>query len=186
MSYSGIVMVFVLLAAGCSTLPDSRDAESQAAYHMRLAETLERASLLREATHEYTIVAEQYPSSTSYPAAVRKAAFLSMNRWNPAINDSVSLHWFNVYLGLPLKRQDREGARTYVYLLERIRLLREDITRQSAVVDSLSSAAKRQTFSLSSQTRLIQDLETELQQANDELKKLKEIDVRLSKTRGKK
>ena len=176
----------VLIAAGCSMLSGSSDTDSRAARHMTLADSLERGSFLREATLEYTIVADQYPDVPFYPTAVRKAAILSVNPLNPAANDSVAMHWIDVYLKLPVAAREKESASALAAQLSRISDLREDIVRQSRVADSLGTVVRRQSALLGSQSRRIQELEAGLKQVNDELKRLKEIDLQHSKNRIRK
>jgi hypothetical protein len=56
--------------------------------------------------------------------------------------------------------------------------LREQLSRESASGDILATLLRRQ-------GRRVRDLEAELQQVNDELRKLKDVDVRTSRKRKK-
>jgi hypothetical protein len=64
--------------------------------------------------------------------------------------------------------------------------LREELARKTDVADSLGVASRRQGTALSSDARRIQELEGALQQAQGELKKIKEIDLGLSRNRVRK
>ena len=181
-----VSIIFLTLLYGCSILTGGRDPEGWALRHMMLADSLEHASMFRQASMEYVIVAQHYKGTSYYPRAVMKLAYLNMNPLNPARSDSTALSWITVYLSLPLTNEEVENARMYYTLLQRIRFIQTDIDRQTFVADSLQAAFKRQATDSSALTRRIQELEVDLKQATDELAKLKEVDVRLSKARGKK
>ena len=176
----------LIALAGCSTSPAIRKADADAMRHVALGDSLLRLSFLREATLEYNLVAERYPSTSVYAPAVRRAALLYCDPANPSRDDSAAIHWFGVYLALPLNAQDREVALAATSLLERIISLRLEERRADAVGDSLAAVTRRQSATAAQQARRIQELEVSLQQANDELTKLREVDVRLSKTRIRK
>src|SRR6058998_2359268 len=96
--YNGLCLCIAVLVVGCSSTSKMNEVESQAQQHMAIADTLERASALKEATIEYTLVAELFPSTSVYVAAVRKAALLYSSPSNPAANDSASQFWLTKYL----------------------------------------------------------------------------------------
>jgi hypothetical protein len=175
--------------AGCSTSKIDTDAEARAGDQMRRADSLETAMSVQEAAQEYGSVAELYPATSHYPTAVRKAAFLYSSPVNNAVNDSASLYWFHEFLRLPISAGDREVAQLYVRFLERIIALRVEQQRQIATIDSLSTINKRQASELSKSSgrlKQIQELENELRKTTNELTKLREVDIRMSKNRGKK
>jgi hypothetical protein len=186
---NGIVIgVAFLLFSGCAAPgPSGRSwTDRTVARHMVMADSLERQMAIREALEHYGIVAEVYPRSSAYPTAVRKAALLSISDLNPAPSDSLALRWFSAYLSLPLKKPERETVRTFVTLLKRVKVLREDLNRKAITADSLSAATRRQAGILATDARRIQELESELQQANSALRKMKDIDLQLSKSRTRK
>jgi hypothetical protein len=73
----------------------------------------------------------------------------------------------------------------YLKMVGRVKVLHDSLTRQAAVNDSLVAVARRQGGETASRARRVQELESELQKASNELRKLKEIDMRISKSRGK-
>ena len=180
----GLLLV-CFIAAGCSSLRVDSDTEKRAEHHMALADSLEQALALDQATLEYQIVAELYPSSSAYPAAVRKTALLYMNPDNPVHNDSLALHWVSTYLALPAREPDRENARTESYLLERIAALQRDLIRRTRIADSLYAVVWKQEGLLSSQTQQLQALQNELKQVRQELDRLKQVDVNINRSRRK-
>jgi hypothetical protein len=180
-----ILAAGIILFSGCSMFSNGR-IEDAAWYHMRLADSLEQRMAYREATLHYESVAVEYPLSTAYPVAVRRVAQLYASEFNEARNDSTALRWFTLCLGLPLKKSERENVQTFISLLRRTRTLREDLARRSAAVDSLTTLSRRQTGTIGADARRLQELETELVQAQKELTKMRDIDLRLSKNRGRK
>lgn len=174
-----------VLAAGCSTFNFDADTEMRADRHMALADSLERAATLDEATLEYKIVAEHYPSSTAYQTAVRKTGLLYANTNNPMHDDSLALHWVRAYLELPDPLPDREGAETEVALLERIIELDYALTQRQGMADSLLTLTRKQETLISGHTQQLQTLQAEVRQVRQELNKLKQVDVEINKSRRK-
>lgn len=161
------------------------DAEVQAQRHMAIADTLERASALKKATDEYLLVAERFPSTSVYAIAVRKVGLLLGSPANLAANDSASLFWLNKYLTLTESPEEKQFVGMYIGMVDRMSALRDSLERQAAAIDSLSAITRKQASETATRTRRLQELEAELQQVSTELRKLKEIDVRISKSRGK-
>ncbi|MEW6509721.1 MAG: hypothetical protein AB1428_02045 [Bacteroidota bacterium] len=180
---AGVLLVSVL--AGCGGTEGSRTA-NLVNYHMRLADSLEQEMALKGAAEHYVVVATEFPQSTAFPVAARKAALLYASEFNPARNDSLALYWFTACLNLPMKKADREHFQMFVSLLRRVRTLQESLARKTASVDSLTTLAKRQSGTIMTDMRRLQDLEADLQQVQQELKRMKEIDVKLSKSRTRK
>jgi hypothetical protein len=183
--YRGLYFLTAVLLYGCSSSGVVNDVEVQALRHMAIADTLERTSALKEATLEYEIVAGRFPSSSVHAAAVRKTALLFSSPVNPAANDSASLYWLNIYLDLTKSPEEKQIIQMYLKMVGRVKVLHDSLARQTAANDSLVSVARRQGGETATRARRVQELESELQKASNELRKLKEIDVRISKSRGK-
>ncbi|MEK9136909.1 MAG: hypothetical protein AAB393_07285 [Bacteroidota bacterium] len=181
--HSSWFFLVVSILFGCSATITTSDIEVQAQRHMALADTLERASELEEATLEYQIVAERFPSTSVHSTAVRKTALLLSAPNNPAANDSAAHHWLNTYLNLTQSPEEKQIIQMYLKTVDRVKTLRDSIARQAAISDSLASVTRKQASEVSSRSKRIQDLEAELQKASNELRRLKEVDVRLSKRR---
>jgi hypothetical protein len=171
------------LVAGCGTLVGEPGEEAEARRQVELARTLEAASNLREAAHEYSIVAQRYPNTSVWPTAVRKASILYASPLNPSRNDSISLVWFAAYQALPLNPQEKDLVQSHVSLQGRMRALEDEMGRQKDVNDSLTVTLKKLSATVVAQGRRAQELEAQVRQTSEELKKLKEVDVRLSKNR---
>lgn len=175
-----------LVAAGCANgVRVDSDTEARATRHMILADSLQQAVALDQAMLEYQIVAEHYPTSTAYPAAVRKISLLYLNPENPVQSDSLALHWLNTYLGLPVAPQDRENARAEMHLLGRLAALQADLERQHHVADSLVAVTRKQDAQLLNQAQQLQTLQNELKQVRQELDRLKQVDVQINRSRRK-
>lgn len=175
-----LVLAIGLAACGISSKSDY-DAEARAEYHLRVADSLEAASALREATREYELVTKLYANTSSYPLAARNTALLYINPANPLSDDSLALHWFQTYLQFPVARDERVKADIYVTMLKRVTALRREVNRRGAVIDSLQTVARKQAGELAGKTKRLADLEAELKKASSELDKLREVDVRINK-----
>jgi len=180
------VIICSLALASCAPPLGESDAEIRARRHMKLAETFEAADELREAAFEYTIVGELYPGTNVHPAAVRKAAILYADPSTPVHSDSAALFWFGVYSTLPISSAEKETAQTCMLLLQRVHALRLEADNYAAVNDTLRSTVAGNIGEMSSRAKRIQELEAELKQANDELQKLREVDVEIGKKKVRK
>jgi transposase-like protein len=183
--HKNLYLLIAALLYGCSSSDIVSDVEVQALRHMAIADTLEHASAFQEATLEYKIVAERFPLSSVYATAVRKTALLLGSPTNPAANDSASLYWLNIYIGLTTSPEEKQIIQMYLNVVGRVKVLRDSLTRKSAINDSLLAVTRKQGGEAVTRARRILELEAELQKASNELRKLKEIDVRISKSRGK-
>ena len=167
--------------AACSLFTSTHDPDSFAASHMEAAEDFERAGDLGNATREYAIITSAYPRYERYPRALWKAATLYLNDKNPAANDSSALILLTTYVNLPGLQEDKTEARMRLTLVERVVSLKGILTRTERNIDSLSQVVRKQTATLSTQTQHLSELETEVRQTKDELTRLKDVDVRLSR-----
>lgn len=173
----GLLLSGLLLNA-CSPSGNTGRSDSDAKAVMEFAESLERDSLLDQATAQYAIIAETFPTADIYPLAVRRVAFLYARPDNPARNDTLALRWLRIYQPLARTREERQEVDVVTGLIQQNMALREQLSREVALGDSLGAVLRRQ-------GRRVKDLETELQQVNEELRKLKEVDARTSRTRRK-
>lgn len=177
--------LWIIGLTGCrSTSPVVVSSEDLAEYHMRVADSLEAASALREAALEYKLVAELYPTTSHYPNAVRNTALLYSNPANPAGDDSLSLQWFQNYLTLSIPREEKVKAEIYVTMLQRINDLRREINRRETSVDSLQAVTRKQVGEIAVKGKKVQDLEGELKKTTVELQNLREVDVRINRRKG--
>jgi len=168
-------------AAGCTWFTSSHDPETAAAAHLDAAEMFEKAGDLGNATREYAAVATMYPGTPEYAHAIWKAADLYLNDQNPAANDTASLSLLSLYVSLPVSDGTKTEARLRLSLLERIVALKSSLLRTEHNVDSLVAVARKQSTTITSQSTHLGELENELHQTKDELARLKELDVRLSR-----
>ncbi len=176
----------ITVVGGCSHSSRLTEPERGARLHMARADSLARASQFVEATNEYVLVARSYPATSWYPAAVLNAALLYSADDNPARDDSAALYWFRIYQTRTLPGSERKSVEACETFLTRILELRTEATKLQVVNDSLAATGRRQAAALSVQSRRIEQLEEDLRKANDELKELKEVDVRIFKRKGKK
>jgi hypothetical protein len=179
----GIFIAGTMMFSGCGLFTGSDVRETEAAYRMQLADSLEQEGMFQRAAVEYAAVATFFPKSSFYPPAVRRAALMYSISPYSALNDSSAYRWYIAYLALPLKKAERENVRVSVELLHRILQLHAQIAQIYTVTDSLAVLTKRQSASLTAGSHRMQELELELKNAQAELRKIKEIDLRLSKSR---
>ena len=173
--YLQAIVLGCLLVSGCAPQNEGGSTEGEAEAVLEFAESLEADSLLAQATAQYAIIAEEFPRASVYPLAVRRAAFLYAHPDNPAHNDTLALRWIRIYQPLARTREERQEVGVVTSLIQQNMTLREQLARETASGDSLGVVLRRQ-------GRRVKDLETELQQVDQELRKLKEVDVRTSRT----
>jgi hypothetical protein len=180
--YGALLLIFL---SGCATYGTVSDADVQARRHMSLADSLENSQSWKDAALEYQLVAQNFPSSSQYPHAVWKTAILFASPRNPVASDSISSIWFRKYLALAPPKEEAQMLQLYLATVDRVKELRDSLGSQKTANDSLAAQLRKQSTDASAHTHRIQELEEELQKAAAELNKLKEIDVRISKSRGK-
>ncbi len=183
---SSLFMLVALIGTGCAIFQHTDDSEARARQHMLTGDSMEVSANFAEAALEYQIVVELYPQTSFYSTAIRKAAVLSLHPKNPSANDSVARYWFGEYLRVVPPSQGRSLAETIVHLLDRIQNLHAASSEQDSTLDSLLAIVRRQNADLSSRSKQITTLEAELKQANEELRRLREVDVRISRGREEK
>lgn len=172
------VLSIALLAAGCSTVRSTREEMREQMERARFAEA---SGDLAGAAREYALAAEQFPGGEFFLIAVRKAAVLSSHPQNPSRNDSVALAWFRTLAVQPIPGSEKELAYLQIATLERSQAQAEQIRRQRDAGDSLTAVTRRLSLTVANQSRQLQELETEVKRVSEELRQLKEIDVRLSR-----
>ncbi|MBW1737954.1 MAG: SPOR domain-containing protein [Deltaproteobacteria bacterium] len=179
-----IVIIVCFLFSGCLQQFRGVKLETQARSHMEHAAALEDSSLYHQAAQEYAIVAERYPSTGYYKRAVWKTALLNMHPDNSKIDYSTALFWLKVYLGLSLSPEEKEDAALYVAMLEHVNGLQAELSSYVAEKDKLLEVTQKQSSDIVTGTRRLKELEAELAQAQDELKKMKEVDVRMQRSKN--
>jgi hypothetical protein len=180
-SYALVVTVAI---GGCATREGLTPAQRADAEHiLDLAHSFETTADLRRATDLYTSVAETYPHSDAGAQAAYKAGLLRVNPHNPVRNDTLALLWFRTALARPLGPDERDNADVCIAMLEHLGELRQDLDLHWRMVDSLRSLARRQGVTIAAYQRRNLELEQQLFASTVELKKMKDVDVRLARTR---
>jgi cell division septation protein DedD len=152
---------------------------------MERAAALKDSSAYHQAAREYAIVAERYGTTSYYKTAVWKAAVLNIHPANSNYNTSAAKFWLNVYLGMPLTPEEKENATLYVAMIERIDGLQAQLSSLVSEKDKLLDIIRKQSGDIVTGTQRIGELEAELAKTQDELKKMKEVDVRMQRSRDK-
>jgi cell division septation protein DedD len=178
-----IVVILCFLIAGCFSQVRSSRSELQAQNHMDRAAALEDASEYHRAAQEYSIVAERYPSTHYYKTAVWKAALLNIHPANTEIDYNAALYWLQVYLGLPLSPEEKDNSELYVAMLEHINGLESMLSAFVAETEKLQAETQKQSGDIVTATQRLSQLEADLTHAQAELVKMKEVDVRMHRSR---
>ena len=201
-----------LLAMGCTSWHQLK-AFHDARGHMLVASIMENAEQYHEAELEYIYVARNFPASRFYKTAVFKAAMLSGRKDNPKRNLSTSLYWLNEYRKLSLSAEEQEIVNFLIALIEqnekdqnRISQFQAKFENQRALIsqnDSKIHALEAQSENGEMQIQQLQkklafyeeqikflnkqmsQLNAEIAKKHDELRQLKEIDLRIHQNRLK-
>jgi len=180
-----IILVFVS-ASGCTHITEEYEHTRQLQNQLSHAGALEDSRNYAEAAKEYGMVAESYPDSLYYIKAVRKAAMLHVHPGNPHFDLDASLQWFKILSDLPISSDEQENVRLHIAMLERIRDLQYSIYELGYDAQKQLATSEKQTRKLVEQRdKQLQLLESELSWTREELRKMKEVDVLLHKSRSK-
>jgi outer membrane protein assembly factor BamD (BamD/ComL family) len=174
-----IMVILCLFMTGCLSKFRVINSELKARNLMNHAAALVDSSAYHQAAKEYAMVAERYPSSSYYKLAVWKAALLNIHPANPKINYSTALHWIQVYLGLPLSPEEKETATVYGAMIERINDVQSELSALGIKKGKLISVTRKQSENIKAVTQQLKKVEAELASTQDELKKIKAVDVRM-------
>jgi hypothetical protein len=177
------LLLLALMLFGCSSGPVDSDSEQRAENHMSQARMLEATGRWNEAASEYALVAQLYGHTTYYEDAVKKAALLYDHPDNASWNDSTAIHWLRQYATLTLPSTERLALDILLRTNRELRDLRAELNRQIVLNDSLRDRESEWEEELASRSAKIRDLEREVQKLNDELKRLREIDIKFGRSR---
>ncbi len=179
-----IVLVTTLAFATCNPPPGVVAAyPSESERQLVLAQQLAQAGEYRRAIHLCSIVAEQAPGTEAGATATLRTALMLSSPRNPERNDSLAIQWFRATIARTKSLDERLQAEVSIALLDRLLFQSRDAHRQRVLVDSLQLAVRRQSGTILSQTRRLMDMEREVVATRDELKRIRDIDIRLSRIR---
>jgi cell division septation protein DedD len=177
-----VIIILCLLMTGCLSKIQGSGSELKARDYMDRAAALENAEAYHQAAQEYAMVAEHYPSTSYHKLAVWKAALLNIHPANPEINYAAALSWLQVYLKLPLSPKEKDAAKLYVFMVERVNDLQAELSSIVEEKDRLLEITRKQSSDIESETNRRKELEVELAHTWDELKKMKAVDVRMHRS----
>jgi hypothetical protein len=183
----GFLSLFIpaLIAAGCSSSPDTGDSALRAAEHMAVAAQLDSSGQWNEAALEYSIVAGLYPETRYYEGAVRRAAILFSSPDNTIASDSTALYWLSAYTELQLPDEERHLLESHIRMIGERRRLLKLLEEQRTSADSMSALASERQLQLEEVMKKARAaekrLEQELAQTRKELERLRAIDLEVGR-----
>ena len=180
-----VAITMLVLLCGCTFVAREYEHNVELQQQLDLAGSLEESKQYAEAAKEYARIAESYPTSFFYEKAVRKAAMLYVHPENHQFDLDAGLKWFKILAELPISPGEQENVRIHIGLLERIKALQYSIYELDYGKRKLLADADVQEKELAEKDRKIRQLESELAWASEELRKMKEVDVLLHKSRRK-
>ncbi len=176
----------LLLVAGCLRLDRPGDRESDVRLKMQAADSLAAADSLHSAALAFEAIAEEYPFSPLYPDAVLRAAVLSSHPNNAEPDDSTALLWLDHYVMLPVTVEEKQRAEMEIALLTRLQASEDSMAGRQDELDSLRILARAQSSELQNRLTRIHELEAQVKQTNDELARLRDVDIKISRRAAKK
>jgi hypothetical protein len=188
-----IITTLCFLLTGCFSHFLTSEVEIKARTHMELAVEKERLSDFPAALKEVAIIYEKYPDTRFYKTAVWKAVLLNLHPNNSKIDYAAAQDWLQIYLKLPLSLNETEIAVLYEALIYQINQSLDKKNTLFAIIDQQSKNMAilrqdlKQTQTNEAQARAelkkLSAYEAELSILRDKLKKIKEIDVQMHKTK---
>lgn len=186
------LLLLVALGAvlsSCGSTGEGTTSEELARDHMSLARAFESESLWQDAAIEYSIVGDLYPNTSYYETAVRKAATLFSHPDNDLAADSTVFRWLQEYSTLSLAEGEQTLVESHISLLKELRRTGELLAHQMQLSDSLAALTVAQQEEIAAGTKRIRDLEknleTKLAKTQDELDKLRKIDMEVGREKEK-
>jgi hypothetical protein len=182
---SGILIVLsAFVITGCAPRGGiSPEQRADADHTLDLARSYENTGDLRRATDVYTSIAQTYPRSDAGAEAAYKAGLLLVNPHNPVRDDVIALTWFRTALGRSIPSDDRGHAEIFIAQLEHLEELRQDLYIHGRLNDSLRNVVRQQVLTIASYHRRTEQLEQQFFAADVELKKLKDVDLQIARSR---
>lgn len=174
------VMIKVLLVSSAwfalAQAGEKTEQEIRAEYHLHFADSLETAGAFQGAILVYKMVAELYPNTTYYASAVRNLGHLYVNPFNSAANDSIALYWFARHLEISwLPRGERTRSVIISSLIRERMAVASNEAKRLQMIDSLTTVSRIQASELELRSKKIADLQSELEQTDNDLQILLEF-----------
>jgi DNA repair exonuclease SbcCD ATPase subunit len=201
----GAIILVLLVASSCAYITGKYEYATELQRRLSHAGELEDSKGYAEAAREYAKIAESYPDSFWHKKAVRKAAMLHVHPGNPQPDLEASLRWHRTLSALPISQTEMERIRLRIALLEQIRSLQDEARDRIALLEQIRSvqneaqerirnlqddarelraATGRKTRELAERDGQIQRLESEISRIQEELEKMKEVDLQLHRNRS--
>lgn len=179
-----LILLSAVVMTGCAPRGNlSPEQRAEAEHVLDLARSYENTGDLRRATDVYTSIAETYPRSDAGAGAAYRAGLLLANPHNPVRDDALALVWFRTALGRSIPPDNRGHAEIFIAQLEHLEEVRQDLDLNWRQNDSLRNVVRQQGITIASYHRRNEQLEQQLFASNAELKKLKDVDLQIARSR---
>jgi len=195
-----IIILSCFLITGCVSNHLNFDVEEKARRHMVQAESKEDLSQFQDAIKEYILICDKYSDTSYYKPAVWKLTLLNINPDNPDFDYPIALEWLKIYSGLHLTRVEEETARILTILIQQtfqiqkekeklaLEIMQQrnenaDLTNKLLQTRTNLSNKKSKLKKLSACEAQLSIVKNKLADIEDKLRKMKEIDVQVHKTR---
>jgi hypothetical protein len=177
-----LAAALALLFIACTPASLTPSQKVEADRQLELARAMETTQDFRRALHMYTIVAETYAQSPQGALAAQRAAMLYARPGNLQRNDSLALFWFRTAVARIDSPEMRDQIQLSMFLLDRSLLQQQELHRAKVIADSLQLIVRRQSTTIASQTRRMGELERTLGATSTELRRLKDVDIQISRS----
>ena len=195
-----IIIFSCFLITGCVSNYLNSGVELKAHHHMELAESKEALSQFQDARKEYILICDKYSDTSYYKPAVLKLILLNINPDNPDFDYITALEWVKIYSDLHLTQVEEETVRIYIILIQQTFLIQEEKEKLALEIMQLRnenagltnkflqtrtnlSNKKNKLKKLSACEAQLSIVKNKLANIEDKLRKMKEIDVQVHKTR---
>jgi len=195
-----IIILSCFLITGCVSKYLNFDVEEKARRHMVLAESKEDLSQFQDARKEYILICDKYSDTSYYKTAVLKLTLLNINPDNPDSDYLIALEWLKIYSSLHLTQVEEETVHIFTILIQQTFQIQEEkeklaleimqlrnenagLTNKLLLARANSSKKKNRLKKLSACEAQLSIFKNKLAKLEDNLRKMKEIDVQMYKTR---
>jgi len=178
-----IITILSFLLTGCVSSVTSPNVETGGQAHMALAESKEKSLNYQDAIKEYAAISKTYANTPSQKKPVLKTAQLNIHPNNPKIDYMAALTWLQLYSSLLLTPEEKENALILAVLIRQINMIQKEKGKLTSQIKKQKKDKAAHLKKLTAYEAEQASLEKKIRFLEEKLQKIKEIDVRMHKTR---